>query len=693
MEDDKPLLPPPPKKKVNSSDSKSKKQTSTPQATQKVGDPVEDISMPTLGFEGMKGYDNYGFTGTNFIMYSKDEYNKFKSLKTKEEKLKYAKELYAKKYLPIVQDLPVPLQIVAGDFNFNSENPFPSLMVAAGIITPDDKIKLYTKDNGSTLRNYKVSDTDKKAIIDAYNKDPQGFLDRFDTERRRSYAGTQGVTPETLKEWNERVDYTRAAANKYLTSGKPQTIEKDKTSSRSSGYSAPEEAPYTTEEAFDKIGIDRLNRLRGQFNLPPIAYGDPRSETYKAQVRKAAGEMQIASIEQYPELIYNYYTEKNITPTGKMAQILGSRGYGKKIGPNKYTATNADLKRAIADNKITKQEILDSHVDNLWHFRGLTLDKKKLSKDEYEAKMKEANILQGEKKYFTDDPARPYVYTEYYTDEEKPEETKKEEETPDVEYEHLDDSYLPDYAPWWLQDQIAIAGDVLDLARIKKYRPWQATPDTDFIDPTFYDPTRELAANAEAANMSMQTAQAFTNPQQATAASLAAQAQLAKSNADVLGRYNTMNVQVANQTEMANTSIYNQASLNKANQATQLYDKNTIANQQFDNSRNMARQKLRQDYINAITNRQMTANLNELYPQYAVDPSSGGRMFFHDPKEFKAAAKSEDVDSYYKEYMKDQRTTPAVALQLAKLKAGIPDNMDPYNANPFARFPYFNGEE
>lgn len=271
--------------------------------------------------------------------------------------------------------------------------------------------------------------------------------------------------------------------------------------------------------------------------------------------------------------------------------------------------------------------------------------------------------------------------------------TPAPEDTPVAEEEtqaaHIDDEYqLPDYAPWWLQDQIAIAGDVLDLFRIKKYTPWQARPDTDFVEPTFYDPTRELAANAEAANLATQTAQAFTNPQQAIAATLAAQAQAARANADVLGRYNSMNVDAANQAENVNTQIYNQASLNRAQQATQLYDKYTIANQQFDNSKNMARQKLRQDYINAITNRQNTYNLNTLYPQYAVDPARGGPRIFRNPRDLDPKAKTEkDLTKAYQEALAIPNTTPEVALQLAKNKLGIQDR-DYTNPNGYYTGPY-----
>jgi hypothetical protein len=47
-------------------------------------------------------------------------------------------------------------------------------------------------------------------------------------------------------------------------------------------------------------------------------------------------------------------------------------------------------------------------------------------------------------------------------------------------------------------------------------------------------------------------------------------------------------------------------------------------NQQFDNSKSLARQELRKAFINGITNRAKTQALNSLYPNYYTDPSSGG---------------------------------------------------------------------
>jgi len=180
------------------------------------------------------------------------------------------------------------------------------------------------------------------------------------------------------------------------------------------------------------------------------------------------------------------------------------------------------------------------------------------------------------------------------------------------------------YAPWWLQDIVKISGAAADQARINKYLPWQATPEVRLPDGTFYDPTRELAANAEQANIANQYAAAFTDPRRLAAAQAQTQGKALENAANIMGKYNTMNVQLANQLSQQDTSIMNQAAQNKANLDTMLYDKYTIANQQFDNAKAAARQNLRQSYIDAITNKAKTQALNTLYPNFYTDPSGGG---------------------------------------------------------------------
>ena len=227
-------------------------------------------------------------------------------------------------------------------------------------------------------------------------------------------------------------------------------------------------------------------------------------------------------------------------------------------------------------------------------------------------------------------------------------------------------------APWWKQDIIGISGAAADLARINRYPPWQAVTNYALPEGTFYDPTRELAANTEAANLAMQAQQAFTNPQQLAAASSVAQGQTARNAADIMGRYNTQNVTLANQLNQQKTDIMNTASANQATMNTQLWDKYTTLNQQFDNSKAMARQNLRQRYIDAITNRSKTQALNTLYPNYYTDPSTGGDVAFN-PGYGPTTPSQSNMQSDYQKAL-DITGDPQRALEYLRIQKGMSKN-------------------
>jgi len=204
-------------------------------------------------------------------------------------------------------------------------------------------------------------------------------------------------------------------------------------------------------------------------------------------------------------------------------------------------------------------------------------------------------------------------------------ETPDEITTEDIELENQQD--IP--AEYWAQDVIGTLGAAGDLARVKKYTPW-APKLTPYIPrPIFYDPTRELAANAEQAQIATDAAESFGSPQMLNARTSAIQGQGAKSAADVLSRYNNLNVGTANQFELTKGNLLNQVGMANAQTAKELYDATTVANQQYDNAKAQARQQLRQSYINAITNRAMAQSLNSAYgDHYITDPSSGGFTTF-----------------------------------------------------------------
>jgi hypothetical protein len=184
----------------------------------------------------------------------------------------------------------------------------------------------------------------------------------------------------------------------------------------------------------------------------------------------------------------------------------------------------------------------------------------------------------------------------------------------------------PPEAEWWLQDTVNTMGAFGDTMRTKKYMPWEARVDLEEPRPTFLDPTRELAAQSEQANIASQAAAQFAGPQALNARLSGIQGQGAKAAADTLSRINNANVGIANQFEGQQVGIRNQEqAMNQAMQ-NRVYDKNTIANQQFDNAKAQGRQNQRQAYNTAVTNKWKTDALNQMYPNYQTRPGVGGRV-------------------------------------------------------------------
>lgn len=237
-------------------------------------------------------------------------------------------------------------------------------------------------------------------------------------------------------------------------------------------------------------------------------------------------------------------------------------------------------------------------------------------------------------------------------------------------------------SPWWLQDIIKTAHAAGNMARIKKYMPWQATPGVVTPDVTFYDPTRELAANAEQTNIAAQTLAQFTGPQAFNARFQQVQGQGLKNAADINARYNNLNVGISNQQAAQNAGIMNQAMQQRAALATGLWDKYQTVNQQFDVSKSQARDALVNQYVNAITNKNYTANLNKMYPQFAVDPSIGGEYYFHDPRALKPDFSQQPTfTDVYNKILEENPTLqayPEKAADIALKTMGLAESEDPF---------------
>lgn len=246
--------------------------------------------------------------------------------------------------------------------------------------------------------------------------------------------------------------------------------------------------------------------------------------------------------------------------------------------------------------------------------------------------------------YFTDEDFRPgfgsdkklgLEHADAFTYDKPITEVTPEDEEVTTEKEILDwekPNYKRSgaYSPWWLQDIIKISGAAYDLFDIRKYKPYKATYAPYVPEPTFYDPTREIAAIQETAGMAADVTRGMGASAQSLGARMAAlQGTAAESIANTMGRYNNLNVGVANEFAYKKADIMNEAALKNQMFTKQYIDEFNTLNQNYDNAKRMARGNLRQAYIDGITNRAQAQVLNQLYPNYQIDPATGGFMVFN----------------------------------------------------------------
>jgi hypothetical protein len=182
---------------------------------------------------------------------------------------------------------------------------------------------------------------------------------------------------------------------------------------------------------------------------------------------------------------------------------------------------------------------------------------------------------------------------------------------------------------WSNIDTRNVAGSLFGAP--KKYLPYQANINVEQQNPTFYDPRFNVATRQAATNNAMNLMGTYGAGQSMGAnASFLAGQQGAGAAGDIQ-QINAANVGVANTADAANVTLRNAAREFKAKRATSLYDANTIANQQYDNS-------LR-DYVQGAIGSVNAADKNAAYlynqnltesPYYYSDPRTYIRQFRSD---------------------------------------------------------------
>lgn len=419
-------------------------------------------------------------------------------------------------------------------------------------------------------------------------------------------------------------------------------------------------APYSEAEGYSPQGVERLNMYRKMYGLPQL-----KGSVTKADIQKAAGELQSKIIEANPELVVDYMSRTSHQPNKALLAKI----------PSGYEKTTEGVRQAFEDGKLSAEDIRKAYKDDKWWYRALETQQKKLSKAEYEAKMKEKGaIKQNDKLYFQDDPDNPQLYTEYIMEEgQEPDvtttttEEEQEGERPDItnpEFAQQPRLVLPE---WTGVDKTNFYGTLKDKYSIKKYYPWAPRYEPEVPRPTFLDPTRELAQQSEQANILTQGLGQFVGPQALSARASAIQGQGAEQAANTLGRYNNANVNIADQFALNAANIRNQAQLQNQGIAKQLYDQTTFTNQQYDNSMRQANQAVKLAKMTGDQNAINLALTNATSDQYDIDPSTGALIFTGGKQHTPEIAK--DFNYWLEEY-KTQGMSDKDAIAAAKIAIG-----------------------
>jgi hypothetical protein len=423
-------------------------------------------------------------------------------------------------------------------------------------------------------------------------------------------------------------------------------------------------APYGMDIAYTSEGVIRLNKYRAKYGLPPIT-GTKEKPLSKSDIKNAAGEMQQKILEENPELVAHYIQNVSHQPSNEVKAALKKKGITVK--------TNKDIVDALAAKRITAADISKGYKDDQWWYRALDTKTVKLPKAEYEAQMKkEGAIEQSGNKYFND-PTDPEMYIKYEMDEEAPakgiEIAPPGKKADDV---NRPDMYDPDFeeapelrqAEWMTPDRLNYYGALKDRSRIQKFMPWAPRFEPEVPDPTYLDPTRELAQQSEYANLMAQQLGQFAGPQTLASNMSSIQGTGAEQAANTLSRYNNANVSTANQFAQNAANIRNQAQGINQGAAQRLYDQNTIANQQFLNSKIGADQNVRQAFGTGWKNASNLALTNAMYPQYDIDARTGN-IWFQGGKDPQGEMPGATFDSLLQGYI-EQGFSPAEATAAAK---------------------------
>ena len=335
------------------------------------------------------------------------------------------------------------------------------------------------------------------------------------------------------------------------------------------------------------------------------------------------------NLKNNPDAIRNMWRTYGLTAKGMKSKNL--RGLSKDA--------KGQFEDELLSDEATLAKLKDAYVDNYFGVRQL--DPKKKEEKKEEAKKKVETVVE--------------------------EEVEEEVTRPDLNQVNVPQPPGISPAAWTAPDLRNYFGAYKDKYSLRKYFPWAASVDLEEPLPVYYDPTRELAQQSEQVNMITQGLGQFAGPQALSSRASQVQATGAKQAADTLARYNNLNVGLANQFEQLQSNVRNQERMMNQGIAKELYDKNTITNQSFDNAKRSADANIRQAFATGWKNASDISMINATSEQYEVDPRTG-TVYFQRGKDIRPE-RAASFDRILQGYIR-QGFDPKDAIAAAKVASG-----------------------
>ena len=279
--------------------------------------------------------------------------------------------------------------------------------------------------------------------------------------------------------------------------------------------------------------------------------------------------------------------------------------------------------------------------------------------------------------YFT--TRAPYTYK---TPEKKEVVEEVTKERPDLDIPDVGREKALPSPEFWKQDLLKMNAIAQRNRRLGL--PFQPAVTPVDIDYTLEDPTRAIAAIAEQKNIGDQAMAAFSGPQAGSARIAGTTGKAMKAVADATAGVQARNVQTANRADYQQAAMdYKTEALQRAAKVKE-YDDTEKALQAYMDEKNFDREQYAQAYMDALTNRANTYNLNLMQDYFNVGPSAGGMISQVDSRAFDAV-KSPDRSDQYMEYLDRLKKTgiedSKALISGANTMLGMQSNVDPFETN------------